>query len=271
MVVAAGRIPVIRREADDPDPAMPPKWKVWTNTIRDSSGVLVVPVSGILTGRRHSASGHWTDLIRFPNIDDGPEPEDLEMTWLPEEPITPLPRHGIEPSIVLLPDGRLFMGLRTGEGSVWYTVSEDAEGRSWRRPEPMLGRRRARSQSREPVPCFHLADGRYLLQYHNNDGSASGGPQPMWSRPYSFSRRSMFIAVGEYGRMRTSPYVQPGQEDRGHTECGRGDRPARLRHLRQPSPTWTGAGYLVPRPQALPAGIKEIPDSLLADCMCHRG
>lgn len=193
-------IPVIRREPDDPDPAMPPKWKVWTNTVRDSSGTLAVPVERYTNRRMPLESAHWIDLIRFTNIDDGPEPEDLETTWLPEEPIAPLPLHGIEPSIVLLPNGRLFMALRTGAGSVWYTVSNDPEGRSWRSPEPMLyrdGGERVLNPG-SPCPLFHLADGRYLLQYHNNDGSASGGPQPMWSRPYSFSRRSMFIAVGEY-------------------------------------------------------------------------
>ena len=37
-----------------------------------------------------------------------------------------------EPGTVLLPDGRLFAAMRTANGQVWYTVSEDAEARTWR-------------------------------------------------------------------------------------------------------------------------------------------
>ena len=195
-------VPVIRRNGDDPDPAVPPRWKVWTNAVRDSMGVQVVPVERYSSRDRTEGveRPHWMDLMRFLNIDDGPEPGDLNISWLPDEPIAPLPKHAIEPSIVLLPDGRLFMALRTGEGSVWYTLSNDPGGRTWRSPEPMLyqdGGERVLNPT-SPCPLFHLEDGRYLLQYHNNDGSATGGPQPMWALPYSFSRRSMFIAVGEY-------------------------------------------------------------------------
>jgi len=189
-----------RRPWDHSDPKVPPHWIGWVNAIRDSKG------------RQLWAFGRWNryqpgfpkdiaflEFMRFDNIDEGPDPQDLEITWLPDEPIQGVPKGGMEPCPVLLPDGRLFMILRTGVGSVWYTISED-DGATWSPAEPMLykdGGERVLNPS-SPPPLFALGDGRYLQQTHNNDGSASGGPLPLWSRPYSFNRRSLFLSVGEF-------------------------------------------------------------------------
>ncbi len=142
-------------------------------------------------------------MIRFDNIDQGPDPSDLKMTWLPGRPVSPKPDLTLsgcmEPCIVLLPDCRLFMVMRTSVGSVWYSVSED-DGNSWRPAEPLRyrddGERVLHPAS--PPPLFALEDGRYLLQYHNNDGSMSSGPKPLWTRAYNFNRRAIFLAIGEF-------------------------------------------------------------------------
>ena len=193
-------IPMNRRPWDDPDPNVPPNWIGWVNAIRDSKG------------RWLWAFGRWTphrddyprdraflEFMRFNNIDEGPDPNDIDVTWLPDEPVAGLPKGGMEPCPALLPDGRLFMVLRTSVGSVYYTVSED-DGATWRTVEPMRytdGGERVLNPG-SPPPLFALEDGRYLQQTHNNDGSASTGPQPMWGRPYAFNRRSMFFLLGEY-------------------------------------------------------------------------
>ena len=70
----------------------------------------------------------------------------------------------------------------------------------WREVEPLRyqdgGERILHPTS--PCPLFALQDGRFLLQFHNNDGSASIGPAPLWARAYYFSRRSLFLAVGGF-------------------------------------------------------------------------
>ena len=56
------------------------------------------------------AFGRWTphrddypedraflEFMRFNNIDEGPEPRDIDITWLPDEPVAGLPKGGMEP------------------------------------------------------------------------------------------------------------------------------------------------------------------------------
>lgn len=79
----------------------------------------------------------------FENLHEGPDPQDLKFTWLPddsagvhittqERPLT----SAEEPFVVQLPNGWLFVSLRTFMGSVYYSVSEDL-GHTWRDPKPM--------------------------------------------------------------------------------------------------------------------------------------
>ena len=86
------------------------------------------------------------EFLRFDNIDEGPDPKDLELTWLPDDedlvsvPMTAEPWASAgysfcqEPGLVLLPDGRLFTEMRTANGDIWYTVSDD-DGHTWRETE----------------------------------------------------------------------------------------------------------------------------------------
>ena len=201
-------VPFNRRSWDHPDPGVPPTWCAWCNAIKDSKGRWLEPFTRAPSpASSYSPEGYsyggvgpsFLEMMRFDNLDEGPDPKDIKITWLPDEPVASRPTGSIEPIIVKLPDDRLFMNFRTSAGSIWYTVSED-DGNTWREAEPMRyqdGGERVLNPG-SPCPLWALKDGRYLLQYHNNDGSASGGPQPMWSRPYGFNRRSMFIAVGEY-------------------------------------------------------------------------
>ena len=96
--------------------------------------------------------------------------------------------------IALLPDGRLWMNMRTVTGCMWYTVSDD-HGHSWRPTEPLLyrdgGQRMLHVKS--PDPIYRLKDGRYLLFYANRDGhDGDTGPWDMEAR------RPVCIAVGEF-------------------------------------------------------------------------
>ena len=145
--------------------------------------------------------------MRFDNIDEGPHPRDVELTWLQDDdtiievPATyePSASEGLkfcfEPALTLLPDGRLLTVLRTGNGNIWYTVSED-DGLTWRETEVLRYRDGGDPvlNPDAPAPIYGLEDGRYLLFLQNHDGYGYGGNGPFDLN----SRRPQFLAVGEY-------------------------------------------------------------------------
>ena len=207
-------IPWRRTRFDHPDPKVHPQCIVWQQPIRDAKDRMIVglsrwsslmvyprPVGG---NRNHLDTS--CELMRFDNIDDGPDAKDLRITWLPDKEGTIRVSPGIEPEaskgyslaeepgVVLLPDGRLWLSMRTVTGCIWYTVSDD-HGHSWRPPEPLLyrdgGERMLHVKSPEPI--YRLKDGRYLLFYSNRDGhDGDTGPWDM------DARRPVCIAVGEF-------------------------------------------------------------------------
>lgn len=211
-------IPYRRTRFDHPDPGTQPSCIVWQKPTRDAKGRPIVP----LTRSTHPyvlpplGTSHMggTDLgecrcefLRFDNIDEGPHPRDVQLTWLPDDedlisvPVSfePHAARGYtfcqEPGLVLLPDGRLFAAMRTANGQVWYTVSDD-DGHSWRQTE-VLRRRDGGAALLNPVaptPLYRLQDGRYLLFLQNHDGFGYGGKGPLDLN----SRRPQFLAVGEY-------------------------------------------------------------------------
>ena len=147
-----------------------------------------------------------SELMRFDNIDKGPHPKDLRITWLPEDdsisvacPIEPEKSKGYslceEPAVVLLSDGRLLMIVRTVTGYTWYTVSDD-DGASWRPTEVLRYYENGPKvpHPKDTAPLYRLSDGRYLLFYHNHDGYGYGASGP-WDMD---ARRPMFLAVGEF-------------------------------------------------------------------------
>jgi hypothetical protein len=99
-----------------------------------------------------------------------------------------------EPSIVRLPDERLFCVMRTNSGCIWYSVSAD-DGRTWTNTRPLL-RRDFGLPILEPVGCcpiYQLADGRYVLIHHNNRGDVEKKPEST-----AGPRRPAFVALGEF-------------------------------------------------------------------------
>ena len=146
-----------RTPIDHPDPTVPPMGIVWQKPIRDAKGRHVValtrwaaqyitpkPYVPHMGDRPNGMFREYRcEFLRFDNIDDGPHPRDVQITWLPEDenliqvPVSfePQASEGYtfceEPGLVLLPDGRLFAEMRTANGELWYTVSDDAEALTW--------------------------------------------------------------------------------------------------------------------------------------------
>ncbi len=208
-------IPWRRTPFDHPDPTVSPTGVVWQQPVRDASDRMVVgftrwssqmvyprPVGG---NRNHSDSA--CELMRFDNVDENPHPKDLKITWLPDQTgtirvspeIEPEASRGYslaqEPGIVLLPDGRLFMTMRTVTGYVWYTVSHD-HGHSWQPTTPLRFRDDGPKieHPKSPPPLYRLADGRYLLFFHNHAGYRDGATGP-WDMD---GRRPIYVTVGEF-------------------------------------------------------------------------
>lgn len=96
---------------------------------------------------------------------------------------------------MLLPDGRLFLVMRTLTGRVWYTVSDD-DGRSWRPTEPLRYEDDGLEvlHPKSPCPIYALRDGRFLLFFHNHDGFSYGASGP-WDMN---ARRPLFVTLGEF-------------------------------------------------------------------------
>jgi len=208
-------IPWRRTRFDHPDPKVPSDCIVWQQPIRDARDRMIVGFSrwssGMVYPRPVGGNRNHLDtqceLMCFDNVDEGPDPEDLSITWLPDEEGTIRVSCGIEPdasrgyslaeepAIVLLPDGRLFMIMRTVTGRIWHTVSED-HGHSWHPPEPLCYRDGGDEvlHPKSPAPLYRLQDGRYLLFFHNHDGHGYGATGP-WDME---ARRPIFVATGEY-------------------------------------------------------------------------
>ena len=209
-----------RTKYDHPDPKVPCNCIIWQKPVRDAKDR---PMATVTHGSSRelfplSAPTSWGvrygdrggQLMRFDNIDDGPDPRDLNITWLPKGgdlircPINPAvePEHSRgyscfhEPSVAPLPDGRLFLAASSVSGHLLYTVSEDPDGESWRQPEPLryLDNGAKLLHPVAPAPFYKLEDGRFLIFYHGHDGTKHGGLSPRDMR----GRRPTCMAVGHY-------------------------------------------------------------------------
>ena len=213
------QIPYRRSKFDHPDPKVLSRCIIWQKPIRDAQDRPVAPLTRstsdfVVNGSDASHMGGTSpflecrcEFVRFDNIDDEPEPLDVELTWLPDDenlvsvPVTfePQASSGItfcqEPGLVLLPDKRLFTVMRTANGNIWYTISDD-NGHSWRQTEVL----RYRDDGNEvlnpiaPTPLFKLENGKFLIFLQNHDGFGHGGMGPLDLN----ARRPQFISVGEF-------------------------------------------------------------------------
>jgi hypothetical protein len=210
-------LPVRHRSSHDHvDPQIPKNIILWQPPIRDAKGRLIVGLtrwSSLSQFPMANGPEGWypdsrSEFVRFDNLDDGVHPKDLQLTWLPEGdsisvacPFEPYRTRGYslaeEPALALLPAGRLFAVMRTITGKLWYSASEDSDGRDWRAAEVLCYRDGGAPMlhPKNTAPLYRLLDGRYLLFYQNHDGTGYGakGPGDMAARG-----APMFYSVGEY-------------------------------------------------------------------------
>lgn len=177
---------------------------VWQNAFTDRHGRTLLGFTRFKFGtpKGEGSCGH---VMRLENIDDGPDIEDLQISWLTVEgnPIAmPENQHCSEPSFVLLPDGRLFATVRTMTGHIWYSISED-DGCTWTEAE-VLRYEDDGEKIKNPLTCcpiYPLPSGKFLLLYVNNSYSAdllaAGKELPAGMSIFSH-RRPACTSVGEF-------------------------------------------------------------------------
>jgi hypothetical protein len=213
---APQRIPVARSIYDSPDATMPPNMLCWQKPLRLGRD-----------GKYFAGFTRWTsfhvtknptkswisadsrvEFMRFENVDAHPAVADLKITWFAANEkalAVPFPGHPQvsacqEPTVVKLPDGRLFCVMRTAAGSPFWSVSADG-GETWTTPRRLLRKDGGEPllQPLSPCPMYDVGgntagSGRYVLFIHNHDGHYQGyGPTDG-----GFHRRPIHLVAGRF-------------------------------------------------------------------------
>lgn len=200
-------LPIGPSAISHPDPKVPATWIVYQNPTVTPEGHLLAgftrwasnavdPGTGMF--ERHSEV--W--FLRFENLLTEHRPERLAVTTWPKGP------HGLEvpnplragrstaqePTVQAFSDGRLICVMRTLQGKIYFALSGD-DGRSWGEARPLRYEPGGEPIPNPLAPCplYRLNDGRYLLVFYNNDGTAHGGCGPTDSVNV---RNPAFITVG---------------------------------------------------------------------------
>jgi len=205
-----------RSNRDNPDPTFPANWICWQKPLRLARDGRYLAGFTRWTSKAvtKNPTGSWishdarVEFMRFDNLDDHPAVSQLRISWFAANDralAVPFPGHpGVsacqEPSLVKLPDGRLFCVMRTAAGSPFWSTSSDG-GETWTTPQRLLRRdgSPALLHPLSPCPLYDVGgntagSGRYVLFIHNHDGHYQGfGPTDT-----SMHRRPICLVTGRY-------------------------------------------------------------------------
>lgn len=207
-------LPIRKSAISNPDPNAHENWIAYQCPIILSDGSVMVGFTR-WASRAVQPEGAVFDrdseiwFLRFDNILTETNPTKLQVTTLPDG------EHGIrvphphrnqisvaqEPTIQCLSDGRIICIMRTLTGMIYYSLSTDF-GHSWTEAKPLrfCDNGPPLLQPIAPCPLYKLRDSRFVLIFHNNDGTANGGRGPM---DYKRNRRPAYICIG-----REAPYAK---------------------------------------------------------------
>ena len=210
-------VPFARDCHDNPDANFPPTWIVWQKPQRllSDGRYFVGFTRWVSSAVRHKPPiNSWiahesvVEFMRFDNVDDNVEPNALRISFFATDkqalrvgfPGHPEVSVVQEPSLVKLPDGRLFCVMRTSAGSPHWTASQD-DGKTWSAPAPLCRRDGGEPLKHPLSPCpiydangDAAASGRYLLLFHNHDGHF----QKWTPTDTQFHRRPICLVTGEF-------------------------------------------------------------------------
>ncbi|MCX7048355.1 MAG: sialidase family protein [Candidatus Sumerlaeota bacterium] len=209
-------VPVARSINDNPDASYPPNMLCWQKPLRlGKDGKYFAGFTRWTSfAVRKNPTKSWTsadarvEFMRFENVDDSPEAKDLKISWFAANDkalVAPFPGHPEvsacqEPSIVKLPDGRLFVVMRTSSGSPFWSVSADS-GETWTVPRRLLKKDAGEPllHPLSPCPMYDVGgatagSGRYALFIHNNDGN----PKNLSPSVAGQNRRPIYLVPGYF-------------------------------------------------------------------------
>ncbi|MDO5554003.1 MAG: sialidase family protein [Planctomycetia bacterium] len=189
---------------DSDDPAVPPAWCNWQRPLRlGKDGKYFVGCS------RHGKNGCSVEFWQYENIDDDPPVENIKISYFnekedqafaltPEQSVFPGHNDCEEAAPVKLPDGRLFVIMRTDGGYPYWSQSRD-EGVTWSAPQKLLDRDGGTPflHPRSPAPLYdwkgcEAGSGFYFALVHNtfnfNDEKKSA-----WQ-----NRGPLFLIAGKF-------------------------------------------------------------------------
>jgi len=205
-----------RSNRDNPDLSYPANWICWQKPLRLAkdgkylAGFTRWTSKAVMKNPTKSWISHDSrvEFMRFDNLDDNPPVSKLKISWFAANDkalSVPFPGHPQvsacqEPSIVKLPDNRLFCVMRTSAGSPFWSVSNDY-GETWTSPQRLLRQDggAALLHPLSPCPIYDVGgntagSGRYVLFIHNHDGHyKKWGPTDT-----SWHRRPIYIVKGHF-------------------------------------------------------------------------
>lgn len=197
------------------EPGIPQSWIVFQAPIITGDGVPIVGFTHWGSARRFGERDLFkldseVRFLRFENILTERDASRLRVTTWPQTAHgLRMPRRGRpevsvaqEPSLVLLPDKRIFCVFRTLNGYAAFSQSRD-HGRTWADPAPLrFADGSVVPQPIAPCPIYATGSGRYVLIFHNNDGTANGGSGPS---DYTRNRYPAFTSEGRFDRNAEQP------------------------------------------------------------------
>jgi hypothetical protein len=207
-----------RTSRDNPDASMPPNIICWQKPQRLAkddryfAGISRWTSKAVFKnpGKTWMSYDGAVEFMRFENIDDNPPVDQIAIKWFAFDrealtvPHPEFPQVSIcqEPSIVKLPDGRLFCVMRTMAGSPFWSQSRDL-GERWTKPARLFDRDggAAVKHPLSPCPIYDAAGGRYVMLIHNNDGNLPGAdPKQTGS-----NRRPIYLLAGRFEKDAQQP------------------------------------------------------------------
>lgn len=204
-------IPMPRSKWDHPDSSIPPNWVVWQKPERLSDGKYFVGFTRWVSRAVRPgapikiwwAEASVVEFMRFENIDDDPETEEIKISFFAQNDeaikvgLVGFPDVSVaqEPSIVELPDQRLFCVMRTTTGSPYWSISEN-RGRTWSKPQPLCRYDNGPLLKHpcSPCPIYQVEKGEYIFLFHNHDGYFKQWT-PMDTKDH---RRPVYICAGKF-------------------------------------------------------------------------
>ncbi|MDR3196451.1 MAG: glycoside hydrolase [Planctomycetaceae bacterium] len=202
---APEEIAMPRTSNDGSDPSIPPEWVVWQKPTRvGKNGNYLVGVSRYVHPNFHSKYRTVTEFIHFDNVDQNPSIKNLAVRWvMTDDKVLHSGVHCEEPAIVKLPDGRLFVVMRSGTGSPLWSVSSD-DGETWAAPKPLLMKDGGDPIPHPMSPCpiydwkgNEAAGGLYFLMAHNRYDKWNPNP---WQ-----NRGPLYLFAGRYQKDAEQP------------------------------------------------------------------